>query len=265
MAELCRCEDGITPTVKTLFSSYCLQDIVDQITIKKITALLTWIAATGEMPKTCLIIGTYLTGAKLANTLVKTATVTVIDKYPHIRQFLDPAVSFATSLDEVPADRWDLIMDTTGLGGIALSDLKRLECPSIFLVEDPCSDGSDTTILRVNQCFSLVTGIKASRKGVLFTGGLKTKTSGTMTLLMEVLQRSIRDANCLEGVLYSTASCEHYERILFKEQNYDAFVKGLKRPALIVSSLEPVNCDEVVDTHITAISSNIIDFSEHPA
>jgi len=263
MIEALRYEDGITPTVKTFFSTYLLQDVLDQITLKKGMAVLKWLSSTGLMPKKCLIFGAYLTGARLANTLAKTASVTVIDQYPLVKNLFDPGVSFTTSIDDLQTEGWDLIIDTTGIGGIDPLLLKRFETPPIFIAEDPCSDGSDATILQINQCYRLVSSMASERRGVLFTGGLDTKTSGTMTLMVEILRRSMQDVTKLEGVLYSTGSWEHFERLLFKEQSFEAFRKGLNKPALIVSSLTPVDVDEVIHTHVSAIISKITDFSEY--
>ncbi|WP_319578792.1 SAM-dependent methyltransferase HcgC family protein [uncultured Methanospirillum sp.] len=257
-----RYEDGITPTVKTFFSQYLLQDLLDQITLKKALAVLKWLESTGPMPKACLICGAYLTGARLANTLARTASVTVLDQFPLVKNLLDPGVAYTTSIDDLPTGGWDLIMDTTGLGGIDPLMLRRFETPPIFVAEDPCSDGSDAVILQANQCYKLIGSMASERKGVLCTGGLSTKTSGTMTLMVEIMRRSMEDATRLEGVLYSTGSWEHFERLLFKEQNYEEFRKKLQRSALIVSSLMPVNPDEVIQTHVSALSSTITDFSE---
>ncbi|HWQ63802.1 MAG TPA: SAM-dependent methyltransferase HcgC family protein, partial [Methanospirillum sp.] len=219
MLEICRSEDGITPTVKTFFSLYMLQDVIDQITLKKTLAVLQWLERTGPMPRKCLIIGAYLTGARLANTLAKTSSVTVIDQFPLVKNFLDSHVSFTSSIEDLPTEGWDLIVDTTGLGGIDPQILKKLGTPLIFVAEDPCSDGSDAVILKVNQCYRLIGSMESERKGVLQTGGLNTKTSGTMTLMVEILRRSMEDAIKLEGVLYSTGYCEPFERILFREGN----------------------------------------------
>lgn len=261
MGEIEPCEDGITTTVKTLFSEYTLSDIIDDITSKKVTAVMNWLGENGKVPEKCLIIGSYLTGAKLANTLGKTTSVTVLDTYPHLKNLLNPDVSFTTCIDDLDRDGWDFIMDTTGLGGIHLHDLEKIACPPLFLSEDPCSDGSDGMILGENQRYTVVSGISAPRKGVLYTRGLQTKTSGTMTLMIEVLHHSISDANRMEGVLYSTASLDHFERILFKDLDYVAFMMSMTRPALIVSSLKMMNCNEIIDRNLSEIISDIIDFS----
>lgn len=262
MLELCRSEDGITPTVKTFFSMYMLQDIIDQITLKKTLAVLQWLEQTGPMPRRSLIIGAYLTGARLANTLAKTSSVTVLDQFPLVKNLLDSNISFTTSIDDLLNERWDLIVDTTGLGGIDLQALKKLGTPSIFVAEDPCSDGSDAVILQVNQCYKLIGSMESERRGVLQTGGLNTKTSGTMTLMVEILRRSMEDATKLEGVLYSTGYLEPFERLLFREGNFEEFTKKLLKSALIISSLTQVNPDGVIQIHVSAVTSKITDFSE---
>jgi len=262
MTSNCLYEDGITPTVHTFFSRYLLQDLLDQITLKKTMAVLKWLETTGPMPKTCLICGAYLTGARIANTLAKTAKVTVIDQFPLVKNLLDPGITFTTSLYDLPGGGWDFIMDTTGLGGVDPLMLNRFETPQIFVAEDPCSDGSDAVILKVNQCYRLVGSMASERKGVLCTNGLKTKTSGTMTLMVEIMRRSMEDATRLEGVLYSTGYWDHFERLLFRDQNYEEYKTKLMRSALIISSLTDINPDEVIQAHVSALSSTITDFSE---
>jgi hypothetical protein len=254
-------EDGITSAVQTLFSTYLVSDILEKITFRKVKAILAWLDKDGKKPKNCLIIGSYLTGAKLANTLGKVTPVTVLDRFSHLQTLLDPGIAFVTRVEDLPPSRWDFIMDTSGLGGINPEVLDAFPAPASFLVEDPCSEGSDTTILRKNQCFFLLSRVNASRKGSLFTGGLKTKTSGTMTLMIEVLQRSMNDAKQAQGVLYSTSPLEHFERLLFIEKNHDQFLASLQRPALIVSSLEPLDCDEVITRNLSSVTCRILDFS----
>ncbi|MDD1728267.1 MAG: DUF1188 domain-containing protein [Methanospirillum sp.] len=254
------CEEGITPTVTTIFSQTRITDIMDQITGGKVHAVHEWLNNQEYTPERCLIIGAYLTGAKLAASLKKTASVTVFDQYPHLGCLVDPDVSYVSCSDDLKAHRWDLIVDTTGLGGISSDILGSLSSPALFVVEDPCSEGSDETIIKTSQCQTLLQKIPAQKRGRLFTSGLATKTSGTMTLTAEVLGRSIRDATKQEGVLYSTAPLDHYERILFKEKDYETFLKKIYQSALIVSSLVNMDCDKILTKNLSCICSKVIDF-----
>lgn len=258
MMENSSSEIGITPTVRTFFSRYTVFDILDRICTGKVNAVLDWLTEGGIHPENCLIIGSYLTGARLANRLKGTSSVTVLDIHPHLRCFLDPEVAFETDVHALDTRNWDFIMDTSGLGGINPIDLQRLQSPRAFLVEDPASDGSDEYLLNINHTKALLDVFSAREAGIVWTDGLCAKTSGTMTLTMEILRRSMRDAALEEGALYSTASMEFYERMLFQEKNPDAFLERLNRPALVVSSLKDVDCDGIIEQNLVALRSRVI-------
>lgn len=251
-------EDGITPTVRTYFSRFTVGDIIDRIRIVKEDAVFRWLDEYGVRPEQVLIIGSYLTGAGLANRLVHASSVTVMDIHVHLRRFLDPRVEFIESVHTLRNRHFDCIIDTSGLGGIKPADLQSLDPPHVFLAEDPGSDGSDDALLQINQASLLLETIPAPVRGLLYTDGLRTKTSGTMTLTVEILRRSMEDALKEEGVLYSTASLEFYERILFRERDVDAFLERLKRPALIVSSLREIDCDAILQGNLLPLQSRVI-------
>jgi len=255
-------EEGITPTVRTIFSSYLLKDILDEISTRKCRAALNWLDFQEKKPESCLIIGAYLTGAHLANLLGKVTKVTVFDKNPYLHRLVDPSIPFTADITDLAGEQWQVIIDTTGLGGIDPDFLASLPVPESLLVEDPCSEGSDIDILRHNQCFSLLSRFDSPRKGSLFTGGIQTKTSGTMTLMTEVIRRSMEDAKLKPGVLYSTSNLEHFERLLFREKDYPGYLRSLDRPALIVSSLLDMDCDQVIKTHLLCVKSRINTFPE---
>lgn len=257
MAEIPSSEDGITPTVKTFFSRYTVADVIDHICAGKVSAVRRWLSNEGLRPEKCLIIGSYLTGASLANSLATSSSVTVLDIYPHLRRFLDPKVSFTTSIRALDAGGWDFVMDTSGLGGIRPADLPGLGRPDAYLVEDPASDGSDDILRHIDRTRALLKAFPAARAGVLWTDGLSTKTSGTMTLAMGALCRAMGDASREEGVLYSTASMGFYERVLFQEKDPDTFLEALKKPALAVSSLKEIDCNRIVEKNLCAIRSRV--------
>lgn len=207
-------EYGITRTVRTFFSKYTTSDIVRKISAKKTGAVIHWMDENDFRPESTLIIGGYLTGVSLAGSLIKDSQVTVLDIHPEIRTILDPSVSFIDRIDDAGKTRFDMIVDTTGFGGIEPGDLSGLKRPGAFLVEDPCSEGSDESLRRINRTDHMLEKTGAEMKGILQTGGLNSKTSGTMTLTVEVLRNSIDDAVKTEGVLYGTANMEFFERIL---------------------------------------------------
>lgn len=191
LTERQRSESGITPTVRTIFSRYTPADIIDGITAAKVEAVLRWLGEEGLHPENSLILGSYLTGARLANCLAKTSSVTVLEIYPHLLFLLDPGVSFTTNLRDLDAGGWDFIVDTSGLGGINPGDLPGLGCPQAFLAEEPGSDGSDELLMNIDRTRTLLKIVSAPKSGVLRTDGLGTKTSGTMTLAVEILSHSM--------------------------------------------------------------------------
>jgi|GEM_PF-327956 Uncharacterized protein conserved in archaea len=252
-------EEGITSLVTTVFSRYTVFDILTRIGSGKADAVIRWLNDRGADPKNCLVIGTYMTGAHVANALSGRCEVTVVDRYPHLGTFLNPAVSFRAGFSGLDTTGWDLIIDTSGLGGVSPKDLCRFSPPETFLVEDPCSDGSDAAIRAASHSRALLAAVRAPGKGILYTGGLPAKTSGTMTLSVEVIARSMGDACKENGALYASSSLEFYERILFKDLDAAAFIRRLQRPALIVSTLGEIDCDGIIDHNLSKIASGVID------
>lgn len=257
------CEFGITPTVRTFFSLYSVLNIIEIISAKKVCSIYKWLKKTNQSPEKTLIIGSYITGMRFANCFCNRSQITVLDIHPHMKGFLNPQIAFTTSFDEIEDEDWDLIVDTSGLGGIDPTDLSRIKKPQACIIEDPSSDGSDPVIRKKNQCSRLISDVETDRKGILCTGGIEAKTSGTMTLTMEVLRCSMHDALHQDGVLYSTSSFESYERILFTEKDPDTFFASLLRPALIVSSLTNVDCNTIIEENLSRIQSSVIDFGEN--
>lgn len=253
-------ETGITPLVRTYTSGYTLQDIVDTITDTKTEAVQAWLNEKKVPMKKILIIGTYLTGARLASRLAKKSRVTVLDIYPHLENLLDPGITFASGLSELPGSRWDVIVDTSGLGGISPDILRTLPCPGAFIVEDPCSDGSDNCIRKASRCGPLAQAVPAGERGILTTRGMQSKTSGSMTILMDILRYSLRDALREKGVLYGAATMESFERILFQEKDAEKFRERLNQPALRVSSLSDVNCDRFIERNLSEVTSWVKSF-----
>lgn len=253
-------EPGITSTVKTIFSKTTVEDIIDAITDVKVNAIISYLEKNNIEPKNTLIVGVYLTGAKIANYLVETNPVTAVDIHPHLKFFLKPSVSFKNSLYELEnSETFDLIIDTTGLGGLSLDEIKLLQSPTIFLAENPTSEGSDDLIKKIDATELRLNYFDAQYKGQLFSGGLNTKTSGTMTFTVEVLRNSMQDALQQEGVLYTTSSLDFYERILFQEKDISTFLKTIQRSALVISSLEEIDCDLIIEKNLKKITSTILD------
>lgn len=246
-------ETGITETVKTFFSTYRVQDIINHISAVKSAAVIEWLTEIDIEPESALIIGSYFTGAAIAGSL--DCDVTVADINPQTRFILDDKVNFQEGVMDLKG-HWDLLVDTTGLGGVTEDELKGITAEA-FIVEDPTSDGSDDTIRKFNRTYERLRMVESDIAGALHTYGIGAKTSGTMTLTVEVLRRSMADALEFEGVLYATATLEFFERILFKDRDPDRFLRRLESPALVVSSLEDLECDGIIEGNLEMIKSRI--------
>jgi hypothetical protein len=273
-------ETGITSTVTTSYSSLTVWDIIKIIASKKSYAVNEWLDSLPIQIERPSIAGAYLTGAILAQKLVQREEikeVEVLDIYPHLKTLLDTSwdveseynivnrinnakISFSTDLGHLKTG--DMVIDTTGLGGIDVNQIKELNSCKVFLAEDPSSDGSDDLIQSKNFTEQRINASSANHRARIFTSGLGSKTSGTMTLAMDVLRKSLEEVLKEEGVLYAVASLEFYERILFKEENTEKFLETLQRPAMVVSSLKPVNLDIILVEQLEKITVTIKEFDE---
>lgn len=251
-------------------------DIIRIITGKKSEAILEWVNSLPLNIRNPVIAGTYLTGASAAQKLTHLPEIEqtlVLDIYPHLNQLLDVSwdleddginkteyskISFSTGLSKLKMG--DMVIDTTGLGGIDPANIKELKRCKVFLVEDPSSDGSDRLIRAKNFTSSRLEASSAPHKATIFTSGLNSKTSGTMTLTLDVLRKSLNEVLKKEGVLYAVASLDFYEGILFKEKDTKKFLKTIQRPAIVASSLNSVDLDDILIKYLEKISSTILEY-----
>ncbi|ABD39999.1 conserved hypothetical protein [Methanospirillum hungatei JF-1] len=104
---------------------------------------------------------------------------------------------------------------------------------------------------------SLFTAMGTRHKGILRTFGLGSKTSGTMTLTLEVIRSSMNAALQEEGVLYCSSHLDFFERMIFKENDLDKFFTQLLRSALIISSLKDVDPDAILKRYLSRILCQI--------
>ncbi len=245
---------GITDSVFTLYSELKVWDIIDRITEIKCNAAFKWLTSLDLEIQESVVVGTYLTGLKMAEMLNEISNVVVVDIHPYLEALLGD-IEFSVNLYKIKDV--DLVVDTTGLGGLNPEDVKKFVNSDIFLVEDPTSSASDSFIRKKGNILERLKSASSSHKGILKTYGLDAKTSGTMTLTLEVLRRSLDDVLKLEGVLYGVAAMDFYEGILFREKNVEKFLKYTKKPALIVSTLQPISCDDVIERNIKKIESTV--------
>ncbi len=247
-------DTGITSEVFTVTSRMRVEDVIKKITEIKCNAAIDWINSLNVNMENSVVVGAYLTGIELSKRLKKISNVTVIDIYPHLEKFVENNVEFNSDLMKIKDA--DLVVDTTGLGGLR-PKIAKLINGNVFLVEDPVSDGSDNLIRQKNNIINRLRLSNSNYRGILKTGGLNSKTSGTMTLTVEVLRKSLEDVLKRSGVLYGIAGMEFYEGALFKEKDVDKFLRLIKKPALTVSTLEPISCDEIIENYIKKIGSEV--------
>ena len=247
-------DTGITSEVFTVTSSMSVEDVIKEITKIKCNAVFNWINDLDVDIEDSIVVGAYLTGIELSKRLKKRYNVTIIDIYPHLGKLVGNEIEFSLDLNII-GDA-DLVVDTTGLGGIRPKIVKLIR-GNAFLVEDPTSGGSDNLILKKNNTINRLQLSNSNYKGILKTEGLNSKTSGTMTLTMGVLRKSLEDVLKNSGVLYGVAGMDFYEGALFKEKDVDKFLSLIKKPALVASALEPISCDEIIKKYLKEIDSKV--------
>ena len=92
----------------------------------------------------------------------------------------------------------------------------------------------------------------------LITLGLNTKTSGTMTLTIDVLRQTMDNILKKEGVLYCACEMRFFEEIIFKENNIKKFLNISNSPAIKVSTISIFECDREIENILDKIHSKII-------
>jgi len=254
-------ERGITEEVYTMYSGMKTGDIINQIGDVKCEATLNWVESLDVNIDRTVIVGAYITGMKLAERFKEFSKVTVIDIHPHLESLLGDGVHFTDDLTRI-SDA-DLVIDTTGLGGLSPESVREFvnSDVSLFMVEDPTSDGSDNSIMEKSNITERLELASSQYNGILKTGGLNTKTSGTMTMTIEILRNSLHDLLKSKGVLYGVAGMNFYEGVLFKEKNYPKFTKLMTEPAMIISALQPISPDDTMEEYLQKIDSVVADVS----
>lgn len=245
---------GITSEVFTIKSQIRVKDLLEKIIEKKCEATSNWISSLNVDIENSVIVGAYLTGIGLSKQMKKTSEVTLVDIHPYLGNLIEMDVKFCSEIEMIKDA--DLVIDTTGLGGLT-PEMAKLINGKAFLVEDPTSDGSDELITGKNNIIARLKSANSNYKGVLKTKGLGSKTSGTMTLTLEILRKSLADALNKPGVLYGVAGMEFYEGILFKEKNVHKFLNLIKKPALTISTLEPFSCDEIIHEYLDKLYARV--------
>ncbi|MBO7692347.1 MAG: DUF1188 family protein [Methanobrevibacter sp.] len=277
-------DTGISSEVFTVKSKIKLIDIFNLILVKKANAVLNLFndlveKETISKESSIVIIGTYFTGIAIAKYLSYNdyADVTIVDIYPHLEGFIDSKlgnpvigdsdekdianfqtfknIKFSSDLNLM--NNADAVIDTTGLGGINESQAGFIYT-KVFIIEDPIAEENDALLKDKNNIYKRANLVNSYQKYVLKTKGLNTKTSGTMTFAIDVLRQSMNRILEKEGVLYCSSEMTFYEEIIFKEKDLDKFFKLIESPVIKVSTIQPFDCDGIINEFIDEIFSEIL-------
>lgn len=260
-------DTGITNEVFTLKSEIELIDIFNEIIEKKASACLNWALQFNKNNKV-IVIGTYFTGIGIVKKLAKYFDdILLIDIYPHLKEFLhvpigEPIseeelskITFSNNLDMIYSG--DLVIDTTGFGGITVEQSKLFDVEG-FLIEDPIAEDNDPLLQNKNNIYERLNAVTASNKAILKTKGINTKTSGTMTLSIGVLNNALNESLAKNGVLYAACEMGFFEETIFKEKDIPLFLELITKPAMKVSTIDLFNCDELLEKQLNSINCEII-------
>lgn len=257
-------DTGITSEVFTIKSETRLIDVFNEIISKKTDAVFEYIEGLKiDIYTRIVVIGTYFTGAGIVKRLSeKYENILLIDIYPHLEELLytdlggvlKNGIEFSSDIDLMYSG--DIVIDTTGFGGITVNQSSKLNVKA-FVIEDPIAEDNDELLKKKNNIHERLNAVTADNKAIIKTKGINTKTSGTMTLTIGVLS-NVLDA-CLkqEGVLYSACEMGFFEEIIFKEKNIDKFIQSVDKPALKVSTIDPFSCDALIKHEINKINCDI--------
>lgn len=277
-------DTGISSEVFTVKSSIRLVDIFNLILEKKANAVLNLIESLMDEEKidketSIVIVGTYFTGIAISKYLSynEFKDITILDMYPHLEGFIDSkignpliakddgfeflvsenfkSIKFSSDLDLMR--NADIVIDTTGLGGINETQSESIHA-KVFIIEDPIAEENDPSLKNKNNIYKRANLANSYEKFVLRTQGLNTKTSGTMTFAIDVLRQSMNGILEMEGVLYCSSEMTFYEEIIFKEKDLEKFFRLIESPIIKVSTILPFDCDDIIKGFIDEIHSEIL-------
>ncbi|WP_405306703.1 SAM-dependent methyltransferase HcgC family protein [Methanobrevibacter sp.] len=258
-------DTGITSEVFTIKSETKLIDIFNRIIDKKSKAVFDYIESLNfDENKRIIVIGTYFTGVGIVKRLAeKYKNILLIDIYPHLEELLDTElggkpinnVDFSTDLNLIYSG--DIVIDTTGFGGINVEQSSKLDVET-FIIEDPVAEDNDELLAKKNNIHERLDVVKAKNKAIIKTKGIDTKTSGTMTLTIGALTNLLNRFLEKEGVLYCACEMGFYEEIIFKQKDIDKFIEQSNVNAFKVSTINPFDLDELIAEEINKIATEMI-------
>ena len=257
-------DTGITSEVLTIKSEIKLIDIFNKIIDKKSQSVFDYIESLDFPTDTkIIVIGTYFTRVGIVKKLSEKYTnVLLIDIYPHLEKLLNTKIGgtlrnpieFSSDLNLIYSG--EVVIDTTGFGGINVEQSSKFDIKA-FIIEDPVAEDNDKLLANKNNIHERLNAVKSPNKGIIKTKGINTKTSGTMTLTIGVLTNVLNSCLEMAGVLYSACEMGFFEEIIFKEQNIEKFLKSVDKQALKISTIDPFDCDELIETEISKIESDL--------
>ena len=277
-------DTGISSEVFTVKSNVRLIDIFNLILEKKANAVLNLFNKLHDdgiinKESSIVIIGTYFTGIAIAKYLSfdNFKDMTIVDIYPHLEGLIDsklgnPIIAEMENEENLFKEKFknikcssdldliknaDAVIDTTGLGGINESQSEAI-FTKVFLIEDPIAEENDALLKDKNNIYNRANMVNSYNKYVLKTKGLNTKTSGTMTLAIDVLRQSMNSILDRDGVLYCASEMTFYEEIIFKEKDLKKFFRLVELPVIKVSTILPFDCDFIINEFIDEIHSEIL-------
>lgn len=258
-------DTGITSEVLTIKSETKLIDIFNKIIDKKSKAVYDYLESLNfEKNKKIIVIGTYFTGVGIVKKLSeKYENILLIDIYPHLEELLETPIGgklkhpikFSSDLDLIYAG--DIIIDTTGFGGITPQQSSKFNVDA-FIIEDPVAEDNDELLKNKNNINERLNAVKSPNKAIIKTKGIDTKTSGTMTLTIGVLTNVLNETFKKKGVLYSACEMGFYEEVIFKQKDIDKFIEMANSKALKISTIKAFNLDELILVELDKIESKMI-------
>ncbi|MDO5824236.1 SAM-dependent methyltransferase HcgC family protein [Methanobrevibacter sp.] len=256
---------GITSEVLTLKSKTRLIDIFNEIICEKSQAVYSYLEKLNlDNDTKIIVIGTYFTGVGIVKKLSeKYNNILLVDIYPHLEQLLYTSiggklknkVNFSSDLNLIYTG--EVVIDTTGFGGITAEQSSKFNV-NTFIIEDPIAEDNDKLLKDKNNIHERLNAANAIHKAIIKTKGINTKTSGTMTLTIGILNNVLNSCFNKEGILYSACEMGFFEEVIFKEKNINKFVKLTDKSAFKVSTINPFDCDELIYYELDRIKSEMI-------
>lgn len=258
-------DTGITSEVLTIKSETRLVDIFNEIISKKSEAVFNYIESLNiGIDTKIVVIGTYFTGVGIVKRLSqKYENIMLIDIYPHLEELLytniggdlKNKVEFSSDLDLIYSG--DVVIDTTGFGGIDVEQSSRLDVEA-FIIEDPVAEDNDELLKNKNNIHERLDAVTSPNKAIIKTKGINTKTSGTMTLAIGVLTNLLDKFLEKEGVLYCACEMGFFEEVIFKEKDIAKFIELTDTNAFKISTIKPFDLDELIGIEMNRINSEMI-------